>query len=164
MKKLYILIIIITLSTILTRLNNSVDLIGFANTNSNTISSTTENIIELSNDIIVYDLIEKGVLMQANYGSILGQYGDKAEIIVRKFFESNMIHFLGSDVHRPNTIYKKIPQALEEIEEIVGKQKLEELTTINPKLALENKRIDIEEPEEARLTFKEKLIMYLKRN
>ena len=94
---------------------------------------------------LVYDLIEKGVLMQANYGSILGQYGDKAEIIVRKFFESNMIHFLGSDVHRPNTIYKKIPQALEEIEEIVGKQKLEELTTINPKLALENKRIDIED-------------------
>ncbi len=113
---------------------------------------------------LVYDLIEKGVLMQANYGSILGQYGDKAEIIVRKFFESNMIHFLGSDVHRPNTIYKKIPQALEEIEEIVGKQKLEELTTINPKLALENKRIDIEEPEETKLTFKEKLIMYLKRN
>ena len=98
---------------------------------------------------LVYDLIEKGVLMQANYGSILGQYGDKAEIIVRKFLENNMIHFLGSDVHRQNTIYKMIPQALEEIEEIVGKQKLEELTTINPKLALENKRIDIEEPEEA---------------
>ena len=113
---------------------------------------------------LVYKKIKKGVLMQANYGSILGQYGDKAEIIVRKFFESNMIHFLGSDVHRPNTIYKKIPQALEEIEEIVGKQKLEELTTINPKLALENKRIDIEEPEETKLTFKEKLIMYLKRN
>lgn len=113
---------------------------------------------------LVSDLIEKGVLMQANYGSILGQYGDKAEIIVRKFLESNMIHFLGSDVHRPNTIYKRIPQALEEIEEIVGKQKLEELTNINPKLALENKRIDIEEPEEVRLTFKEKLIMYLKRN
>ena len=113
---------------------------------------------------LVYDLIEKGVLMQANYGSILGQYGDKAEIIVRKFFESNMIHFLGSDVHRPNTIYKRIPQALEEIEEIIGKQKLEELTTINPKLALENKRIDVEDPEEVKLTFKEKLIMYLKRS
>ena len=108
---------------------------------------------------LVYDLIEKGVLMQANYGSILGQYGDKAEIIVRKFFESNMIHFLGSDVHRPNTIYKRIPQALEEIEEIVGKQKLEELTTINPKLALENKRIDIDEPKQIKLSLKEKIIL-----
>lgn len=112
---------------------------------------------------LVYDLIQKGVLMQANYGSILGKYGEKAEIIVRKFFENNMIHFLGSDVHRQNSIYKRIPQALEEIKEIVGEEKLEELTTINPKLALENKRIDIEEPEEISLTLKEKLIMYLKR-
>lgn len=113
---------------------------------------------------LVYDLIQKGVLMQANYGSILGQYGEKAEIIVRKFFENNMIHFLGSDVHRQNSIYKRIPQALEEIKEIVGEEKLEEITTINPKLALENKRIDIEDPEEFSLTLKEKIIMYLKRS
>lgn len=112
---------------------------------------------------LINDLIEKGVLMQANYGSILGQYGEKAEIIVRKFLEANMIHFLGSDVHRQNTIYKKIPQALEEIRNIVGDEKLEELTTKNPKLALNNKRIEIEEPDEVSLTLKEKLIMYLKR-
>ena len=102
--------------------------------------------------------------MQSNYGSILGQYGEKAKMTVKKFLEANMVHFLGSDVHRQNTIYKKIPQALQEIESIVGEQKLEELTTINPRLALENKRIDIEEPEEVTLTFKEKIMMYLKRN
>ena len=73
---------------------------------------------------LVYDLIQKGVLMQANYGSILGQYGKNAQFIVTKFFENNMIHFLGSDVHRQNTVYKVIPQALEEIEEIVGASKL----------------------------------------
>lgn len=112
---------------------------------------------------LVYDLIEKGVLMQANYGSILGQYGEKAQLIVRKFLEGNMIHFLGSDVHRQNTIYKRIPRALEEIRNIIGDKKLEELTTINPKLALNNKRIEIEEPEEITLTFKEKIMMYLKR-
>lgn len=112
---------------------------------------------------LINDLIEKGVLMQANYGSILGQYGEKAEIIVRKFLEANMIHFLGSDVHRQNTIYKKIPEALEEIRNIVGDEKLEELTTKNPKLALNNKRIEIEEPDEVTLNLKEKLIMYLKR-
>lgn len=112
---------------------------------------------------LVYDLIEKGVLMQANYGSILGQYGEKAEMIVKKFLEANMIHFLGSDVHRQNTIYKRIPQALDKIRDIVGEQKLEELTTINPKLVLGNKRIEVEEPEKVTLTFKEKLMMYLKR-
>lgn len=106
---------------------------------------------------LVYDLIQKGVLMQANYGSILGQYGKNAQFIVRKFLENNMIHFLGSDVHRQNTVYKVIPQALKEIEEIVGASKLEELTTKNPKLALQNKRIDIVEPEEFKLTLKERI-------
>ena len=113
---------------------------------------------------LITDLIEKGVLMQANYGSILGQYGQKAQITVRKFLEANMIHFLGSDVHRKNTIYKRIPRALDAISEIIGEEKLEELTTINPKLAISNKRIDIAEPLDVKLTFKEKIIMYLKRN
>ena len=112
---------------------------------------------------LVYDLIEKGCLMQSNYGSIIGQYGVKAEFIVRKFFENNMIHFLGSDVHRQNSIYPKIPFALEKIREIVGEQKLEELTTINPKLVLANKKIDIDEPEEFSLSFKEKVMMALKK-
>lgn len=112
---------------------------------------------------LISDLIDKGVLMQANYGSILGQYGEKAQIIVKKFFEANMIHFLGTDVHRQNTIYKRIPQALEEIKNIVGEKKLEELTTKNPTLALNNKRIQVEEPDEVELTFKEKIIMHLKK-
>ncbi len=112
---------------------------------------------------LINDLIEKGVLMQANYGSILGQYGEKAEIIVRKFFEANMIHFLGSDVHRQNTVYKRVPKALNEIRNIVGAEKLEELTTKNPILALNNKRIKVGEADEVKLTFKEKLIIHLKK-
>lgn len=112
---------------------------------------------------LINDLIDNGVLMQANYGSILGQYGEKAEIIVRKFLENRMIHFLGSDVHRYGTTYKAIPHAIEEIKDIIGEEELEKLTTTNPMLVLKNKKIEIEEPEEAILTFKEKLIMYLRK-
>lgn len=108
---------------------------------------------------IVYDLIQKGVLMQSNYASIIGTYGQKAQIIVKKFLECDMIHFLGSDVHRQNTIYPKIPNILVELENIIGKEKLYELTTLNPSLVLQNKRIDIDDPEEVKLTLKEKLIM-----
>ena len=79
------------------------------------------------------------------------------------FLEKDMIHFLGSDVHRQKSIYKRIPQALEEISKIIGEEKLEKLTTTNPKLVLKNKKIDIEEPEEFSLTFKEKIMMYLKK-
>ena len=94
--------------------------------------------------------------MQANYGSILGYYGTKAQIIVKKFLESDMIHFLGSDVHRENTLYPRISEALNEIESIVGENKLEELTEINPRKVLQNASIDIEDPKEFKLSLKEK--------
>ena len=108
---------------------------------------------------LVYDLVEKGVLMQANYGSIIGQYGQKAQMIVKKFFEGNMIHLLGSDVHRQNTIYPKIPQILSELNSLIGEEKIEELTTTNPNLVIHNKRIDIETPHMMKLDFKEKIMI-----
>ena len=97
--------------------------------------------------------------MQANYGSIIGQYGKKAQLIVKKFYENKMIHFLGTDVHRQNTVYPRIPQILAELNDLIGEEKLEELTTINPMLVLQNKRIDIEEPHKIELSVKEKLEM-----
>ena len=112
---------------------------------------------------LIYDLIEKGVLMQANFGSILGIYGEKAQMIVRKFFESNMIHFLGTDVHRQNSIYPKVPEALVEITKIIGDEKVKELTKINPRLVLHNKKIEIETPQKVELTLKEKIIMNFKK-
>ena len=101
--------------------------------------------------------------MQVNYTSIIGWYGQKAEILAKKFLESNMISFLGSDVHRPNTIYPKIPEAIERIGEIIGKDKLFELTTLNPNRVLQNEEIELPEPKEFKYSFKEKLIMNSKK-
>ena len=115
------------------------------------------------NPNLIYDLIQKGVLMQSNYGSIIGLYGDKAQIIVKKLLENNMVHFLGRDVHKKNSIYPKVQIALKEIENIVGREKLEELTTINPAYVLENKSIDIDEPREIKLSLKEKMKINFKK-
>ena len=112
---------------------------------------------------LVYDLIQKGVLMQSNYGSILGMYGEKAEIIVRKLLENNMVHFLGSDVHRAGSVYPKIHNCLSEIETIIGEDKLEEISSVNPELVVENKRIDIDEPREIKLSLKERMKLNLKK-
>ena len=112
---------------------------------------------------LVYDLIQKGVLMQSNYGSILGMYGEKAEIIVRKLLENNMVHFLGSDVHRSGSVYPKIHNCLREIETIIGEDKLEEISSVNPELVVENKRIDIDEPREINLSLKERMKLNFKK-
>ena len=112
---------------------------------------------------LVYDLLDLGVLMQANYASIIGYYGTKAQIIVKNLLENNAIHFLGSDVHRANTIYPQIPEILSQLEQIIGSKKLEELTTTNPELVLKNKRIEIEEVNNIELSLKEKLMLKIKR-
>lgn len=108
---------------------------------------------------IILDLIEKGVLMQANYGSIVGIYGKKAKIMVKKFLKNNMIHFLGSDVHTEKTIYPRIPEIINEINSLIGEEKQITLTKINPELMLKNKQINIIKPEEIKFTLREKLII-----
>lgn len=112
---------------------------------------------------LIYELIDTGVLMQANYASIIGWYGEKAEILVKKFLESNMISFLGTDVHKQNTIYPRIPEILKKIEDIIGKEKLYDLTTLNPKRVLQNEDIEVPEPKEFKYSFKEKMIMRSKK-
>lgn len=119
----------------------------------------------IQNDLsLVHELIKTGVLMQSNYGSIIGEYGKKAKIILKKLLENNMVHFLGTDVHKENTIYPKMPQILKEIENLIGKEKLEVISKINPRLVLENKRIEIlepTEPSEIKITFTERIQMGL---
>ena len=111
---------------------------------------------------LIYDLMQKGVLMQSNYGSFIGMYGKGAEIIATKLLQNNMIQFLGSDVHRAKTIYPQIPAIIRELKEKVGEERVQEMTETNPMLALNNKRIEITTPKYIKMSFKDKLIMNLK--
>ena len=112
---------------------------------------------------IIYDLIEKGVYMQSNFGSFIGQYGTKAEYIAKNLLLKDMVHFLGTDVHREKTVYVRMPQILSELQRMVGKEKIDELTQTNPILALNNKRIDISEPKHIKFSLKEIIKMNLKK-
>lgn len=112
---------------------------------------------------IIYELIQEGVYMQSDYGSVIGENGNRAKRIINKMLENNLVHFLGTNAHRENTIYKKIPQILEILNGYIGEEKLYELTTKNPDLALHNKKINIREPIEIKLTLKEKVLMFFNR-
>lgn len=92
------------------------------------------------------DYIELGVLFQSNYGSIIGMYGKEAQKTVKLLLKHDMIHFLGSDVHRPKTIYTKMPEILQELKKVLERDKLKKLTKINPQLVLDNETIYIETP------------------
>lgn len=91
-------------------------------------------------------LIQRGVLMQSNYGSIIGQYGKEAQKTIGKMLSNNLVHFLGTDTHRSGYIYGHFYKVEREFLRYVDEKKMLELTTINPKKILEYEPIEIEEP------------------
>ena len=93
----------------------------------------------VQNDISVCErLIDKGVLFQMNYGSIIGVYGKDVKKTAIKLLKNNYIHFLGSDVHRKESIYTKIESAKKKIIKIIGKEKFDILTIENPNHIINN--------------------------
>ena len=89
----------------------------------------------------VRELANLGTLFQANYGSVLGMYGNDAKKTLKKLLKDDLISFLGSDVHRTGQIYPKIPKALKKINKIVSTEKLEKLTTLNAQKVLNDEEI-----------------------
>ena len=108
---------------------------------------------------IIYDLINRGVMMQQNFASIIGHYGKKTKVMAEKMLKTNSVHFLGSDVHRKSTIYCKMDIILSRIERIIGKERLEMLTTVNPSLVLENKEIEFKNPDKIVWNWRDKFRM-----
>ena len=89
-----------------------------------------------------YELAESGVLLQCNYGSFNGRYGNSAQKTVIKLLRKNKISFLGSDAHRSESIYKIIPEVLNKLEKTIGYEMVEQLTRINPQKILDNEYFD----------------------
>lgn len=87
---------------------------------------------------IIEDYIEKGALIQCNYGSILGIYGKKAKKAVKILLKNNQVNFLGSDCHKRDTIYSSIPKAINKIKKITGEDGFYKISTENPRKILSN--------------------------
>lgn len=87
---------------------------------------------------LVQEYIDKGALIQCNYGSILELYGKKAKQTIKILLKENQVDFLGSDCHTENTIYPIIPHAIKKIKKIIGNEAFYKISTENPKKVLNN--------------------------
>lgn len=105
------------------------------------------------NPNILISLIEQGALFQANYASIVERYGKHAKNTVKKLLKANMIHFLGTDSHKKNDIYSKMNEIMIELGKVISSEKIEELSTINPRHILNNEDIEIVKPEKIKTGF-----------
>ena len=105
------------------------------------------------NPNMLIDLIDIGVLFQSNYASIIGAYGIEAKKTIKKLLKNDMIHFLGSDVHKKQTIYPRMQEMLKKIEKITGEERLKELTTLNAEQILRNEDFEAYNPTKIKTFF-----------
>lgn len=92
------------------------------------------------------ELIELGVLFQANYGSIIGQYGKQTQKTIKLLLKNNFIHFLGTDVHINGKIYTDIEIAKKELKKLLTDSQIQNITKNNAEKVLKNETIEIEIP------------------
>lgn len=85
------------------------------------------------------NLVKQGCLLQCNYGSVIGNYGRKAEKTIKKLLKKDLVHFLGSDCHKPNTIYKDMKDIIKKLRKMISDEQMRNITVKNPKVVLENK-------------------------
>ena len=90
----------------------------------------------------IEELAEMGALFQANYGSIIGMYGKKAEKTLKKLLKNDLIRFFGSDSHRIDQVYTKMPKILKKLHKFLSDEEIEEFTVINPQKVLNNEEIE----------------------
>lgn len=90
----------------------------------------------------VDELIEEGAILQANYGSIIGVYGEHAKKTIKKLLKKNKISLFATDIHFPNNkIYQNIDTIRKKIIKIIGEEEYINLTITNPKKIINNKEL-----------------------
>lgn len=76
------------------------------------------------NPEIARNLHNRGVELQANFGSIVGKYGKHAQKTIKTFLKMGIIDYFGTDVHHNDSeILAKLPKAKKKIVKIIGQEK-----------------------------------------
>lgn len=95
---------------------------------------------------IAIDWVEAGALLQCNYASIIGRYGNTAKETLYKLLDADAVHFLGTDNHRASSIYTRMEDIKKEFRKKIGRDKFYELSELNPRCILNNDEIDVDMP------------------
>ena len=87
------------------------------------------------NNKIAKSLERYGIMFQCNYGSILGNYGPKAKKTIKYLLKNDLVSFLGTDIHRPNSkTIENFPKVEKKIIRIIGKEKYQKIQENNNSL------------------------------
>jgi protein-tyrosine phosphatase len=90
----------------------------------------------------VYELVNRGVLMQLNAGSILGIFGKAVKKAAEIMLDHQLIHFVGSDCHHVRTRPMSLSRAYQAIFKRWGEETAQNLFQRYPDKAIQGKPIE----------------------
>jgi len=95
---------------------------------------------------LVYEFVQRGALMQINEGSLRGRYGEQAKRLAFKMIENNLVHFVASDGHKPNSRTVTLVKSYHLIREKYGEELANQLFHVNPLKAIKGEIIQTNNP------------------
>ncbi len=104
------------------------------------------NTVIMQKPQVIYEFINRGVLMQINSGSITGVFGKRPKDTAMLMLEHNLVHFVASDCHNPASRPMSLKRSFSVVQDKFGKKRAEDLFIKNPAKAVAGEEIDIGEP------------------
>jgi protein-tyrosine phosphatase len=95
---------------------------------------------------LVYGMVQRGILMQVNAGSLLGVFGGKIRKMAHQMIEHNLVHFVASDCHSAEQRPMSLGKAYRAVEAEFGKDVAVALFAANPKTAVQGGDLWTPEP------------------
>lgn len=96
---------------------------------------------------LIYEMVDKGALLQINKGSILGRYGRMAKETALHLLDNHYISFVGSDAHSIVKRTSSMRESYTYIKEHFGSTYAKKIFIDNPAAMLEGKDIRKQEDE-----------------
>ncbi|EHQ91872.1 tyrosine-protein phosphatase [Desulfosporosinus youngiae] len=85
---------------------------------------------------LLLEWAKKGIFFQLNLRSLRGRYGPQAQELAEIMLSGNLVHFIGSDAHRPSQKESVYLETLKNLKEVAGEEKFQEVTLKNPQAIL----------------------------
>jgi len=95
------------------------------------------------NPNILFDLVEKGCLIQINSGSILGYFGRESQKAARSILTHKLAHVIASDMHSAHS--STLGAVVSEVEGLLGEEQAARLFVETPQQILDGEDIYHEE-------------------
>jgi len=103
------------------------------------------NTVIMQKPLIVANLIERGVLIQINSGSLTGIFGRRVRKITMDFIKKAQVQIVASDCHNVHNRSMSLSAAYDMVDNICGKKRAELLFSINPRKVINGEAVNAED-------------------